>query len=523
MAEQKENRPPMKSEEVTLSFGPWRLPLKAIFTALTVWYLLSILVRFQAADLDLWGYLAFGRLFWENGRFPYQDVYTYLPTRPLWVYHEWLTGVLYYPLYKWLGGWALQLLRLVVALATVGLLAATARRRGAEFWGITVTLVTASGFLAMGYAPVRAQVFTYFFFALTLYLLELSRLKQRWFLLLWLVPIQIVWCNLHGGFPAGLGLIGLYAAGELLSRRPWWPYAAILVPVTLATLINPYGWHYWTYLAEAITMPRPEITEWASIIGAWRQQIDRIAVVNFTFVLIFSFFLLYVAGKPEPFPALALAVTLLLGVKHLRHLAFFYMVAAVYLAPHMSRYLEHLRQRPGVQQFLFRAANLSWQPLRWGLLMVAAFLLIQLCRYPCWLLTVPGKPSASGAPNYYPVAAVNWLKQQDLRGNLLTTFNWGEFLLWQLYPDFRVGLDGRYETVYPAAVHRSYMDFIFARPGWEKFLAAYPPDFILLERSARIVKRLEREQGWQKIYEDEICLILAPPGATPALKTAGRY
>ena len=28
------------------------------------------------ADPDLWGYLAFGRLFWETGAIPYRDVYT---------------------------------------------------------------------------------------------------------------------------------------------------------------------------------------------------------------------------------------------------------------------------------------------------------------------------------------------------------------------------------------------------------------------------------------------------------------
>ena len=32
------------------------------------------------ADPDLWGYLSFGRLYWETGNFPYQDVFAYLPT-----------------------------------------------------------------------------------------------------------------------------------------------------------------------------------------------------------------------------------------------------------------------------------------------------------------------------------------------------------------------------------------------------------------------------------------------------------
>jgi hypothetical protein len=59
-------------------------------------------------DPDLFGYLAFGKLFWETGRFPYQDVFSYVPTLKLWVYHEWLTGVLFYPLYQSLGVPGLQ-------------------------------------------------------------------------------------------------------------------------------------------------------------------------------------------------------------------------------------------------------------------------------------------------------------------------------------------------------------------------------------------------------------------------------
>ena len=38
------------------------------------------------ADPDLWGYLAFGRLFWGQGQFPYLDVFAYVPTLKPWVY-----------------------------------------------------------------------------------------------------------------------------------------------------------------------------------------------------------------------------------------------------------------------------------------------------------------------------------------------------------------------------------------------------------------------------------------------------
>ena len=83
----------------------WKRQLLTLEAAL---FLLFILVSIHflnttVADLDLWGYLAFGRLFWGQGPFPYLDVFAYVPTLKPWIYHEWLTGVLFYPLYRVLG------------------------------------------------------------------------------------------------------------------------------------------------------------------------------------------------------------------------------------------------------------------------------------------------------------------------------------------------------------------------------------------------------------------------------------
>ena len=90
-----------------------------------------------------------------------------------------------------------------------------------------------------------------------------SKAERR--LLLALPLIFLPWANLHAGFVAGLGLISLYALGEFISRRPFWPYLAVLGLAAVVTLINPYGWRYLTYLQRALTMPRPMVTEWASI------------------------------------------------------------------------------------------------------------------------------------------------------------------------------------------------------------------------------------------------------------------
>ncbi len=179
------------------------------------------------ADPDLWGYLSFGRLFWQSPKFPYQDVFSYTPTLNPWVYHEWLTGVLFYPLYQALGATRIADPQVWPGPGHHGPDVPDCPGTRDPPCGCGLVCRIISTIVRYGYFPVRAQVFTFFLFALSLYVLERARLSG-WWRGLWLLPVlQIPWCNLHGGFPAGLGLIAIYAAGEFLSRRPYRPFLLI--------------------------------------------------------------------------------------------------------------------------------------------------------------------------------------------------------------------------------------------------------------------------------------------------------
>ena len=105
--------------------------INACIIAVGFYFLFIGLLSHSLVDFDLWGYLAFGRVFWENGYFPYQDVFAYTPTKPVWVYHEWLTGVILYPLLKYLGPAGIQLLRYTLIVLTIYIMYRTALQRGA--------------------------------------------------------------------------------------------------------------------------------------------------------------------------------------------------------------------------------------------------------------------------------------------------------------------------------------------------------------------------------------------------------
>ncbi len=488
--------------------------LQGLGGALMVLVILNALSG-NVADPDLWGYMAFGRLFWETGKFPYQDTFAYVPTLNVWVYHEWLTGVIFYPVYRFLGAPGLQILKYVLGLTTVWLVYLTARRRGAGFWGALLGLWFVQFFLVTGYSPVRAQVFTYLFFALSLFLLESARLTRHWRGLIILVLIQVPWCNLHAGFLAGLGLLFLYALGEAISGRPFWPYLAALAAALLATLINPYGLEYWRYLVSALTMPRPYITEWASVLKAWQAGFPKQPLVYYVSLAVFSGFLLWWAKWREVTAGLILALTLYMGFKHIRHQVFFLLAAGAYLPVLYDAYGKKVLSAPPLASWLSRLGQTA------PAVITIIFMLVYggkfLCSDPLSL-----KLPLTSDPNnrvgiYYPVGAVDFLQKNHLSGNILNEFDWGEYLIWKLNPSCKVAMDGRYETVYDDGLCQLHVDFFYGRPGWRQFLDQYPPDLILVAPRSRVYALLKAAPDWRQVYGDAGAALFLPLRDTPSL------
>lgn len=465
-------------------------------------------LNLTAADPDLWGYLAFGRLFWETGIFPYQDVFAYAPTLKPWVYHEWLTGVLFYPAYQALGAPGLQLLKYALGLMAAGFIYLTARLRGADVWGAVLVLLMIQGLFPAGYSPVRAQVFTYAFYAASLYLLERARLSGRLGSLFWLIPLQVFWANLHGGFLAGLGLIFLYAAGEALCRRPCLPYLGILGLAGLATLINPYGVQYWSYLFMAVTLPRPEITEWTSVWQALKSGQFLGEFGYFFLVLALALFFAVKGRWRELTPIWTLGLTVYLGLKHLRHQVFVYILVGAYIPVLVTEYLVKMKADPKINSL---GGLLGWRaPVAVALLIILGNGFRFVAKEPLSLQIPPAPEQRERSDIYYPVGALKFINQHRLAGNLLTDFNWGEYLIWNLYPRCRVSLDGRFETVYPLPVCKQYFDFIYGRKNWREFLEKYPPDMILIASRAEIYRLLAKEPSWRQVYADSGCALFLP-------------
>lgn len=460
-------------------------------------YLLFVaLFSRTVADPDLWGYLSFGRIFWESGFFPFQDIFSYTPTKPLWVYHEWLTGVIFYPIIKHTGPAGLQFLRYLIIILTAYLIYKTALKKGANALSVLISLCPAMVLISFGYSSVvRAQIFTYLFFILTVFIIECARKDQKWLILTWLVPIQLLWCNLHGGFITGLGIIGLYAIGDALSGKKFSPFIIALFPATLITLLNPYGIEYWKFILHAAFMPRPEIDEWMSVTSALNIDYQFFPIVIFIILWVLCFLFLVFSPKKHLTEILIIVAISYAGFKHVRHTMFLGILFGAFSPMILSEMGKTFFQKQHL-------AKLSW--------FVATMLAVLLLSTKWSLhqslpLQLIPSHNITVSHAYYPVDAIDWMRKNNVYGNILPHFSWGEFLIWECYPKCKVAMDGRYETVYPEAVYKEYFDFLMGREGWQSFLNNYHHDLVLIRPKTKINSLMIQHNGWKRIYSNFAC------------------
>jgi hypothetical protein len=113
-------------------------------------------------------------------------------------------------------------------------------------------------------APTSERSRSVWSFALSL-LSRARPLGSRGWIAPWLLA-HLVWLNLHGGFVAGALLLGGYTVeAGVRSRRVPWHLVGTGAAMAALVPLNPYGLDAVRYLARALLMPRPQISEWLPV------------------------------------------------------------------------------------------------------------------------------------------------------------------------------------------------------------------------------------------------------------------
>jgi hypothetical protein len=109
----------------------------------------------------------------------------------------------------------------------------------------------------------------------------------------------------------------------------------------------------------------------------------------------------------------------------------------------------------------------------------------------------------------YPVGVVDFMRTHHIKANLWVPFAWGEFLYWALYPDSRISIDGRYETIFPESV---YVDTrVFYQPPYPLEMAEkYETTHILVPVAEEaLLRKMLTQPSWHLLYRDSMSALFA--------------
>jgi hypothetical protein len=450
---------------------------------------------FMTADTDLWGHLKFGEDLWISKTIPASDPYSYTAHGNLWINHEWLAELVMYWVYRIFGSPGLLMGKLLTGFSVIFLLSRICFQRPHHLFIYLIVQILGIFVLSPGFM-IRPQLFTFLFSAVFLYVFHLF--LERRINALWCLPVvMILWVNSHGGFLIGVGLFPVVFFSEAISRflnktgeRRLAILGFWLIATELSTLINPYGFGLWSFLIESLSVPR--------LIGEWHPvafldiSFFRFKILGVLFLC--SFFINW--KKKRLWEVGIIAIALFYGFKHQRHTAIF----AIFCVPYLVERYSLLIQKTHLEE---KIASRSSRVL------LAAFLIF-LSGYQ---VTITGlKYVESGFhiivdPTRYPIYAVHFLKKNGINGNIVLPFEWGEYVIWKMYPGSKVSIDGRYRTVYPEEVLNDHIAAIADEKNWKLLLSKYPSDILLARRSSFFLNMISNQNDWIYVYSDRTSII----------------
>ena len=479
-----------------------RLKLWHVIAAWIIGGLGFVLPLMQSvSDPDIWWQLKTGELIWANKSVPTTDPFSFTTGGVTWINHEWLSQVIFYKVFALGGLIGLAVMKAILVCALIAGIYILVRRYTKHSWAVlAITLLCA--LVTWRFWNTRPHIFSFLFLVGLLILLDKSRQsgKAPWLA----IPMFLVWSNLHGGWAFGFVVMGLVLAESAVSAiskgkpRNAALMGGVLVcsllvvlvgPSPVGRLLYPLG-YFWGHI------PTKLVIEFRS------PNFRSIPLFPYDFLLLLIPVVILWGRKRMPIANwVILAVTLVLSLRSVRHVPLLGLVAAPVLAVQINAILERWADK-GRMRWLLK------EPQGWWPVNVILILLIPVLAF----MKAPKDNSEDYMVRWpYPAAACQFLLEEPARGDgkLMNTYDWGGYLIYKLYPRYKVSIDGRADLHY-AHMNASIQDFELMSPSWAAFVESVDPDVILLPANkSSLIEALGQDPSWLLIYEDPIAVIFA--------------
>ncbi|MDX6766703.1 MAG: hypothetical protein SFU85_07925 [Candidatus Methylacidiphilales bacterium] len=461
------------------------------------------------SDPGVGWHLKSGEILVETQRLPVEDLFSFTQPGKEWINYQWGFHVFLGLLDK-CGG-----LSSVVALCSLLYVLPvlwTLRRMLAEGAGPVAALLLAMAVWAvmMQHTYARPHLFTYLFFAAYLGILHRAweGAEQSWRGLLWIPGLMLLWCNLHGGFTAGLALLGLYTGAAVLEvcNRPsasvdtrkralWW--AALFTTTVLASLANPYGWRLHLHILEFLFGSGGRRTH--EFLPVWQHSSASVVVF---WILVAAWVTALLRGRRSFSWAEQISGVFFLvyAVSAVRHIVLFALLSAPLIA----------------RIFAGRPLPWPWPSPPWGrpgAWAIGALVVLVWMTMPFW--HPRDWPSDLVGLNLGPKSAA----VLDARvAELVPVFNSdrvGGALIQRYHPGLRVFMDDRTDFYDGTFIEEVYLATQDAREGWPGTLDRYGIRGVVLKTGTALGRELRLRADWRLLAEDPQSEVFGRIGPVP--------
>ncbi len=468
-------------------------------------------------SFDVFWQLQSGRYMVETGAVIRNDVFT-LTSELGRNEHCWLHDILLYGVYLIGGYGAISVWKGLMIGATALVLFLTARTRTSSITAILacspLLLLTAGGWLE------RPQLWTFLLFAGFLYLLE-KHLITRSVAVYGLIPLMIFWANAHGGAVLGVAVLGAYLVSDIASNllykrrlniRSWKTLLFAGVLTVLSGGLTPNLKSFFHTLMAA-----PGLGTQTSATGQVTGPITQVFNMDWTgttfateplfyYMMAVAAILLLISFKRIVLSDLFLLIGMsIMGLSLVRHIPFFYFCCLAIL----PRYLDNLGELVG------KLLKPSWRAIAQGVC------LIGIC-YCFWIFYQPlyrtyGLLNTGLRTWHYPIAATEFVKEHQLKANIYNTYDWGGYMAWELFPDYKMFWDGRQIS---AEMFKLGWQVMAGRENWVEILDKFEVNTIVSRASTidtgqeyPLLERLRISNDWHLVFNTESSMIFVRSGS----------
>lgn len=212
----------------------------------------------QIHEPDLWWMFRTGEWMVENGQIPTEDMFSFTHKGVDWISVKWLFELIAYGFASLLGPESIGILQGIInvfiayfLISTTTIISRSVFQQNVNKDHPIIVIGSLLFLFSIDYRLVgRPEMMSHILTIAFLYLFFRYKSKPGKFIF-WLIPLQIIWVNIHEAYAVGMVLLGLFAAGELLdfllSKDKDLPkLKQILIACGLAFLavaVNPRGFY----------------------------------------------------------------------------------------------------------------------------------------------------------------------------------------------------------------------------------------------------------------------------------------